>query len=61
MYAVGLFPQARIVTLSSRRREPHRVVVDGTEVGRGQSWDMCYGDMRRRFDKSLEPLEAKSA
>lgn len=50
MFAVGLFPQARIVTLSNRRREPHRVVVDGAEVGSGLSWDSCYGDMRRRYD-----------
>lgn len=62
LFAAGLFPRARMVTLSNRRLEPHRVVVDGAEVGSGQSWDACYGDMRRRYDRSLEqPREAASA
>jgi hypothetical protein len=61
MFTTGLFPQARIITLSSRRLEPHRVVVDGAEVGRGLSWDTCYGDMRRRYDRSATPQEAASA
>ena len=61
LFAAGLFPRARI-TLSNRRLEPHRVVVDGAEVGSGQSWDACYGDMRRRYYRSLEqPREAASA